>query len=280
MGFDDRFKPDVEFLPDLLRVDVPFRQLRRDADHRRGPPERPASCPRAQCAKTRRRDRLLSDRMWPAALALPTQAGRRLVFFAIMMAGAQVLGPCPTAHRPPISRTIALIGLWQGWMVPGAGRARHRPRSLGIGLRTSVQIAFFGLIWSRCADVPPLGQPALRRAGEALVARWNCSSSISWMQSLIRSADLGRVAGWRHCRGASRNAKVADRWRGAGPDPGAHGDPSFSMARCAMRRCCGRGGSGDLRPGPARLPGARCWADGGEIPMIVDDPDGRRPRGC
>ncbi|AHM05065.1 Tellurite resistance protein TrgA [Roseibacterium elongatum DSM 19469] len=42
--------------------------------------------------------------------------------------------------------TIALIGLWQGWMVAGGNAGGGVRASMGQGARTSVQIAFFGLL--------------------------------------------------------------------------------------------------------------------------------------
>lgn len=41
--------------------------------------------------------------------------------------------------------TIALIGLWQGWMVMGKRAGAGFSVAISNGLRTSVQIAFFGL---------------------------------------------------------------------------------------------------------------------------------------
>ena len=41
--------------------------------------------------------------------------------------------------------SIAAIGLWQGWVVLGKGVKRGYSASIGIGIRTSVQIALFGL---------------------------------------------------------------------------------------------------------------------------------------
>ena len=42
--------------------------------------------------------------------------------------------------------TIALIGLWQGWMVAGRAAGQGTAAALGNGIRTSVQMAFFGLL--------------------------------------------------------------------------------------------------------------------------------------
>jgi hypothetical protein len=42
--------------------------------------------------------------------------------------------------------TIALIGLWQGWMVMGNRAGAGFPAAVANGLRVSVQIAFFGLL--------------------------------------------------------------------------------------------------------------------------------------
>lgn len=41
--------------------------------------------------------------------------------------------------------TIALIGLWQGWYVAGGNAGQGTAAAIGNGVRTSVQIAFFGL---------------------------------------------------------------------------------------------------------------------------------------
>ena len=42
--------------------------------------------------------------------------------------------------------SIAAIGLWQGWMVMGGQVGKGYGASIGNGLRTSVQITFFGLL--------------------------------------------------------------------------------------------------------------------------------------
>ncbi len=41
--------------------------------------------------------------------------------------------------------TIALLGFWQGWMVSGGNAGKGMNAAIGNGLRTSVQMAFFGL---------------------------------------------------------------------------------------------------------------------------------------
>ncbi|MBF9029738.1 TrgA family protein [Rhodobacterales bacterium HKCCE3408] len=55
---------------------------------------------------------------------------------------------------------IASIGLWQGWMTMGKLTGRGYSAAAGNGIRTSVQIAFFGLLlfalvemFSRSADL-------------------------------------------------------------------------------------------------------------------------------
>ncbi|MEQ8367823.1 MAG: TrgA family protein [Roseicyclus sp.] len=80
---------------------------------------------------------------------MPT--GSKLVgavaFFAIgWLAALQVLDTLPEgtpARFFPL--TIALIGLWQGWMVAGRHAGNGMTSAIGSGLRTSVQMAFFGL---------------------------------------------------------------------------------------------------------------------------------------
>lgn len=71
-----------------------------------------------------------------------------LVFFAVgWMAALQVLTTVPEgtpATYFPV--TIALIGLWQGWSVAGRHAGHGIGNALGNGIRTSVQIAFFGLL--------------------------------------------------------------------------------------------------------------------------------------
>ena len=42
--------------------------------------------------------------------------------------------------------SIALIGLWQGWYVAGGNAGLGMGAAIGNGVRTSVQIAFFGLL--------------------------------------------------------------------------------------------------------------------------------------
>jgi hypothetical protein len=42
--------------------------------------------------------------------------------------------------------TIALIGLWQGWMVAGARAGQGIGAAFANGIRCSLQIAFFGLL--------------------------------------------------------------------------------------------------------------------------------------
>lgn len=43
--------------------------------------------------------------------------------------------------------TIALIGLWQGWVVSGARAGKGIGAAFGNGMRCAVQIAFFGLLF-------------------------------------------------------------------------------------------------------------------------------------
>ncbi|MBY6200160.1 TrgA family protein [Maritalea mobilis] len=42
--------------------------------------------------------------------------------------------------------TIGLIGVWQGWMVAGGNAGSGIGASVGQGARTSVQMAFFGIL--------------------------------------------------------------------------------------------------------------------------------------
>lgn len=42
--------------------------------------------------------------------------------------------------------TIAMIGLWQGWMVMGRRAGAGMSVAISNGMRTSAQIAFFGLV--------------------------------------------------------------------------------------------------------------------------------------
>ncbi|MDG4648948.1 TrgA family protein [Roseibacterium sp. SDUM158017] len=42
--------------------------------------------------------------------------------------------------------TIGLIGAWQGWMVAGGRAGRGIGQAFANGIRTSVQIAFFGIL--------------------------------------------------------------------------------------------------------------------------------------
>lgn len=48
---------------------------------------------------------------------------------------------------PWFIRSIAIIGVWQGWMVMGRLVGRGYGPAMGAGLRTSVQIAIIGLIY-------------------------------------------------------------------------------------------------------------------------------------
>lgn len=71
-----------------------------------------------------------------------------VVFFAIgWVAALQVLTTLPEGTPATwFAPTIALIGLWQGWAVAGKGAGRGWSVGLGNGLRTSIQIAFLGLV--------------------------------------------------------------------------------------------------------------------------------------
>jgi hypothetical protein len=70
-----------------------------------------------------------------------------ILFFAVGYVAAlgvlQTLPEGTPARFFPLS--IALIGLWQGWMVAGNHAGQGVVSAMGTGLRTSVQIAFFGL---------------------------------------------------------------------------------------------------------------------------------------
>lgn len=71
-----------------------------------------------------------------------------VVFFAVgWLAALFVIDTFPEGTPATyFPLTIALIGLWQGWMVAGAHAGNGYQISMGAGLRTSVQIAFFGLL--------------------------------------------------------------------------------------------------------------------------------------
>lgn len=43
--------------------------------------------------------------------------------------------------------SIGAIGVWQGWMVSGSRAGQGMQQSIGNGMRCSVQIAFFGLLF-------------------------------------------------------------------------------------------------------------------------------------
>lgn len=64
------------------------------------------------------------------------------------VAGNYVIDTLPEGMRatllPP---TIAAIGLWQGWYVMGNHVGSGWMGAAGNGLRTSIQIAFFGLMY-------------------------------------------------------------------------------------------------------------------------------------
>jgi len=71
-----------------------------------------------------------------------------LAFFAVgWLAALQVLTTFPDetpARFFPL--TIAMIGLWQGWTVAGDKAGEGWRMSFGAGIRTSVQMAFLGLL--------------------------------------------------------------------------------------------------------------------------------------
>lgn len=71
-----------------------------------------------------------------------------ILFFGVgWYAALQVLLTLPEgtpARYFPL--TIALIGLWQGWMLMGNRAGAGFVVAIANGLRTSVQIAFFGLL--------------------------------------------------------------------------------------------------------------------------------------
>lgn len=71
-----------------------------------------------------------------------------VVFFAVgWLAALFVIDTFPEGTPATyFPLTIALIGLWQGWMVAGTHAGNGYQISMGAGLRTSVQIAFFGLL--------------------------------------------------------------------------------------------------------------------------------------
>jgi len=69
-----------------------------------------------------------------------------VVFFGVgWLAALQVIKTLPEGTPATFfPLTIALIGLWQGWSV--AGRNAGHGGAIGNGLRTSIQIAFIGLL--------------------------------------------------------------------------------------------------------------------------------------
>lgn len=81
---------------------------------------------------------------------IPTAAGLvgAVVFFGVgWLAALQVLDTLPpNTPATYFPLTVALIGMWQGWRVMGAGLGRGRGLALSHGLRCSVQIAFLGLV--------------------------------------------------------------------------------------------------------------------------------------
>jgi hypothetical protein len=69
-----------------------------------------------------------------------------VVFFGVgWLAALQVIKTLPEGTPATFfPLTIGLIGLWQGWSV--AGRNAGHGTAIGNGLRTSIQIAFIGLL--------------------------------------------------------------------------------------------------------------------------------------
>ena len=97
--------------------------------------------------------------------------------------------------------SIAAIGLWQGWYVMGSRAGNGYYAALGNGFRTSIQIAFFGLV------LYALREMFLRSAnlrydgpGEAVIAALELFLEYFWqMQTvpvLTALAVGGIVAGW------------------------------------------------------------------------------------
>lgn len=82
--------------------------------------------------------------------------------------------------------TVAVIGLWQGWYVMGSRAGEGVTASMGNGLRTSVQLAFFGLaffalreMFVRSADLQ------YRGAGEAVTAALNLFLEYFWQMQTV-----------------------------------------------------------------------------------------------
>lgn len=66
-----------------------------------------------------------------------------VAYFAAMQAKLTFEEGTPATY---FNITIAMIGLWQGWMVMGRRAGAGFSLAASNGLRTSVQIAFFGLV--------------------------------------------------------------------------------------------------------------------------------------
>lgn len=65
-----------------------------------------------------------------------------VAYFAAMQAKLTFVEGTPATY---FNITIGLIGLWQGWMVMGRRAGAGFSLAMSNGMRTSVQIAFFGL---------------------------------------------------------------------------------------------------------------------------------------
>jgi hypothetical protein len=136
-----------------------------------------------------------------------------VVFFGVGWAAAvQVLTTVPEGTPATFfPLTIAMIGLWQGWSVAGGNAGRGVMAGVGNGLRTSVQMAFLGLLlfalrtmFIRSADLRYDG------FGEAVVAAMDLFLEY-FFQSLIVPVWAvllaGGVIGGLICESAAR------RWR-------------------------------------------------------------------
>ena len=115
MGFDDRFPADVEFLPYVLRGDLPQRKLRRDADHRdaaRLTGLAPGAARRGQ------------SRMPTAAKFVAAMVFGLVTWFATQLVIPYVPDGMRLAWFTEIS---TFFGVLMGWIVMGS-RARARGR--------------------------------------------------------------------------------------------------------------------------------------------------------
>jgi hypothetical protein len=150
-----------------------------------------------------------------AARRMPTAAKLvgAVTFFGVgWLAALQVLATVPEGTPATwFPLTIALIGLWQGWSVAGALAGDGRAAAVANGVRTSIQIAFVGLVvfalramFLRSVRLryDGLGE-ALGDASDLFIAYAMQSFTLPVWGVLL----LGGVIGGLICEGAAR------RWR-------------------------------------------------------------------